>query len=395
MPQENLGNMVRSWNLMSGWATGPVLEDKLSPETYGRIRTLFNHSWREEQLSTTFDWGVQNFSVYLPESLYVVSSIYLKIDLPAIGSGNYKDFPALYPIKQLRVMSNGSEVYSCDCCLFFHDYLESLSDEALAVFGDTYLGHTSGPSGAARSIMIPIMLPNSSYNGRAGGKGHGIFPCFLGQSRLELQFTLNPATFVAADAANPPGSIAGACSLMYHQVEMNESARKSYSDLRGAYSIINRRFTELTSGWTAGAANVVQHVNQFQPQGTVTQLLIIGVAENEDESRHTEQYILPTSIKVTADSIVVRDLDTPQKVKAELWTNGYISNSSFPGPGRMCFAAHCSQSDHMFSGGYNMSNTSNVDFAFKFAENVRYKVVAAQIQRVSIDALGVIRARLD
>jgi len=59
MPQENLGNLVRSWNLMQGWATGPVLEDKLSPETYGRIRTLYNHSWREEQLSPNFDWGVQ------------------------------------------------------------------------------------------------------------------------------------------------------------------------------------------------------------------------------------------------------------------------------------------------------------------------------------------------
>ena len=41
-----------------------------------------------------------------------------------------------------------------------------------------------------------------------------------------------------------------------------------------------------------------------------------------------------------------------------------------------------------------MSLASNVDFEFQFAENVRYKVVAAQIQRVSIDAVGVIRARL-
>ena len=93
MPQENLGNLIRSWNLQQNWATGPVFEDKLSPEPYGRIRTLFAHSWREEQLSPNFDWGIESFSVYLPESLYVVSSIYLKIVLPAIQTGNYKDYP--------------------------------------------------------------------------------------------------------------------------------------------------------------------------------------------------------------------------------------------------------------------------------------------------------------
>ena len=394
MPQENLGNLIRSWNLQQGWATGPVFEDKLSPEAYGRIRTLFAHSWREEQLSPNFDWGVENFSIYLPESLYVVSSIYLKIVLPAISGANFKDYPGIYPIRSLRVMSNGTEVYNCQCPLFFHDYLESLSDEALRTFGDVYLGHKTTPDAAARTVMIPVMLPNSSYNGRAGGKGHGIFPCFLGQSRLELQFTMNTAKFCSVSADNVPASISGACSLMYHQVELSESAVLSYADLRGAYSIVNRRFTELTSGWTAGTANTVIHVNQFQPQGTVTQVMFIAVAENDDESRHTQEYILPTSLKVTADSIIVRDLDTPEKVKADLWTNGYISNSEFPGPGRLCFAAHCAKSDHMFSGGYNMSLASNVDFEFQFAENVRYKVVAAQIQRVSISATGVIRARL-
>ena len=398
MPGENPANLIRSWNLMSGWATGPIREDKLAPEQYGRIRTLFNHTWREEQISTNFDWEAANFSIYLPESLYVVSSIYLKIDLPVNNSGNYKDYPGIYALKTLRLMSNGTEVYTADCNLFFHDYLESLSEEALRVFSETYLGKLSSASGAARSIMIPIMLPNSSYLGRASGTSHshGIFPCFLGQSRLELQLTMNPATFVAADAANPPGSIAGRCSLMYHQVEMSENKRGSYSDLRGMYSIVNRRFTELTSGWTHYAsANTAVHVNQYQPQGTVTEVLFIAVADDADDSKHTEAYILPTSIKVTADSIVQKDLDTPEKVKAELWTNGFVPNSTFTSPGRLCFAAHASQTDHMFSGGYNMQLASNVDFEFTFNVACRFRVVASQIQRVSIDSLGKIRARLE
>ena len=55
MSQENPANLIRSWNLMSGWNTGPIREDKLTPIKYGRIRTLFNHTWREEQISSNFD----------------------------------------------------------------------------------------------------------------------------------------------------------------------------------------------------------------------------------------------------------------------------------------------------------------------------------------------------
>ena len=398
MPQENISNLVRSWNLMSGWATGPVTQDKLAPEQYGRVLTLFNHTWREEVVGTNFNWGSQNFSVYLPESLYVVSSIYLKIQLPAIGNGAvYKKFPGIYCLDTIRLMSNGTELYTANVNLFLHDYLESLSDEALKCFGNAYLGREDSATGDARTVMIPILLPNSSYMGRAGGNhGHGIFPCFLGQSRLEIQLTANPGTYPAADPSQPATSISGRCSLMYHQCEMTEAARGSYSDLRGLYSIVNRRFTELTSGWQHySEANAVVHYNQYQPQGTVTEVLFIASAyADSDDSKHNEEYILPTSITVTVDSIVVKSLDTPEKVKAELWTNGFVENSTFKSPGRMCFACHAAQSDHLFSGGYNMQLASNVDFSFTFAEAVRYKIVAVQIQRVSIDAVGKIRASL-
>ena len=162
---------------MTGWATGPIREDKLAPETYGRIRTLFTHTWREEQLSSNFDWESKNFSVYIPESLYVVSSIFLKIDIPAIGNGVvFKTYAGIYPLQTVRLMSNGTEVYTCDVNLFLHDYCQSLSEEALARFSDTYLGGP-GAASTARTVMIPILLPNSAYMGRAGGShGHGIFP---------------------------------------------------------------------------------------------------------------------------------------------------------------------------------------------------------------------------
>ena len=77
MVQENYAGIIRSWNKQQNFNTGPVVDDKLAPVTYGRIKTLYGHTWREEQLSTNFDWGSESFSIYLPESLYILSLIHI------------------------------------------------------------------------------------------------------------------------------------------------------------------------------------------------------------------------------------------------------------------------------------------------------------------------------
>ena len=383
MSYENPQNIIRSWNDVQSFNTGPVYEDKLAPVDYGRIETLFTQTWREEKLSNTLDWGAQSFSVYLPESLQVISSAYLKIDLPALGADSYKKYPGIFALKTLRLLSNGAELYTCDCNLFFHDYLESLSEEGLHCISSAYFGTTANLSPDARTIMIPIMLPNSQYLGRTGdNKGHGIFPCFLGNATLELQITLNEAGHVATSTSSVPASIAGACSMMYHEVQMSESIAKTYADLRGNYSIVNRRFTELTNGWTEyTSAGAKVNINQYQPQGAVTEVMVIAVPNNADETRHGTNYVLPDSLKVTADSICQKDLNTPQKVKAELWTNGFCPPEDFPSPGRLCFAVHAARADHVFSGAYNMQSASNVDFEFTFPTAVRYRVIASCLQR--------------
>ena len=98
---------------------------------------------------------------------------------------------------------------------------------------------------------------------------------------------------------------------------------------------------------------------------------------------------------VTADSIDQKVLDTPYKIRAELWTNGFVPPTAFPSPGRLCFAAHASHSSELYSGGYNMTLASNVHFKFKFDQNVRYRLIAVQLQRVKIDSLGILRAYLE
>ena len=81
MSAENPQQLIRSWENVQSFNNGPVSRDSLTPVTYGRIRTLHTHTWREERLNSIFDWGSEYFSIVLPESLRVISSVYLKIDL--------------------------------------------------------------------------------------------------------------------------------------------------------------------------------------------------------------------------------------------------------------------------------------------------------------------------
>ena len=134
---------------------------------------------------------------------------------------------------------------------------------------------------------------------------------------------------------------------MFHEVQTSSDKQAILQDKRGLYSIVNRRFTELTSGWTEYAvANVVATWNINQPQGIVTETMLIAVAENAEEDRHTVEYIKPTSFKIIADSIVQKDLNTQNKVDAELWTNGFCPPPDFPNCGRLCFAAHVASTPH-------------------------------------------------
>ena len=400
MAQEHPHNIIRSWNLQSNFATGPVRENKLVPPKYGRTETNFITTWREEVLDSRFDWDTRNFSVLLPESLRVLTSIYIRVNLPALSGGAvYKKYPALYVLKRLTILSGGQELYSCDVGVLLADYCQSLSEEQLKVFGRTYLGHQTVMDGTDRTVMVPVLLPNSSYMGRNGHdtQGHGVFPAYLGNNRLELQFTTNEAKYISSDAANAPASIASACTMMYHEVQMTSFNMKQYQDQRAKYSIINRRFTELTSGWVEYAnANAVEIVRHSQPQGTITEVQIIAVSNfGDDESRATYEYILPTSIRCTADARVQRDLDSKQKVEIELWQNGFVPNDDFPAPGRMCFANHAAEAAHMYSGGYNMTLASNVDFRFTFAVACRYKIFAVQLQRIKIDPVGRLASYLE
>ena len=405
MSSENPQNIIRSWNTQANFANGRVLMDRLVPPAFSRIRSTFVTTWREDSATVAnLDWGSTAFSIYLPESLRVVRAIFLKIEIPA-SSANFKSYPGLQIVKTIRVLSAGQEVYTADNERFLVDYCQSLSEEQLKRFSEAYLGHASPIGTGARTVLIPILLPNSQYMQRNGQdtRGFGVFPCYLGQNRLELQLTLNAATFTSSDKTATAGSIAGKCSLMYHQVEMTPDNLLKYSDLRGNYSIINRRFTELTNGYqiynaAAAAAGTVVRWTSSQPQGVVSEIQVVAVSSDGSEdlselSAHT--MVRPNLIRVIADSVTQRELDGKHKIDVELWCNGFCAPTDFPHPGRMCFASHCGESSHAYTGGYNMTLASNITFELRFAVACRWKIIAVQYQRVVINALGQVQAYLE
>ena len=401
MSSENPRNILRSYATQANWAGGAVTEDRLVPPAFTRIRTPFIQTWREDSAVTTnLDWNSQRFSIYLPESLRCIRAIFLKIDLPAVTNG-YNKYPGLSCLKTLRLMSAGQEVYTCDVQRFLVDYCESLSEEQLVRFGECYLGKAATNT-EARTVMIPILLPNSQYAGRNGHdtRGFGVWPAFLGHNRLELQLTMYSNVFPTA-GTDAVASIASACSLMYHQVEMPADDLTRYSDLRGSYSIVNRRFTELTNGWqtydaTAASNQSVVRWTTSQPQGTCTELIVYAVPLEDDEFEQTpREYIRPNLIRVIADSVTQKELDGKHEIECELWSHGFAAPADFPSPGRMCFASHTGEISHAYSGGYNMTLASNIVVEVRFPVACKWKIVAVQHQRVNINADGSVRAFLE
>lgn len=398
---ENPEEIKRSWALQTNWQSGPKVANKLQPPAFGRISTPFVQTWRE-QSQPTLDWGAQNFSVYIPEGVRCISAAYLSIELPA---AEYRAYPGLHIIDEFRLRSGGQIVYSCDYNQFLADYCESLSDQKLRAFSEIYLGgNAETPHGApvGRTVKLPFLLPNSTYMRRsdASTAGHGVFGTYTGNQKIECEITLNSNLHAGRLAGqSDPGSIAGACSVMFHCVDVPTTLRRKYEDLRGFFNVVVRRFTQLSSGWTAYTTpNQIVTDALSQPNGTCTEVMILAVPhQNTDaHARATHDYIKPDYFEVVHDMVSQKKLDSESKVKTELFTNGFAPPEDFASPGRLCFANHCaSDSTQLWSGGYDMSNATTLQFRFRFKQTCDYRLVAVQYANCKIGSDGIITSTLD
>jgi hypothetical protein len=395
---ENPSEIVRSWSSQSNWQTGPKVINKLVPQTFARISVPFVQSWRTQNLPT-LDWGARDFSIIIPEGVRAISAAYLEIDIPA---AQLKAYPGLYCIETFRIRSAGQVVYECDYADFLADHCESLQQQKLDNFARIYLGGkaaTNAPTVSA--VKLPLLLPNSTYMRRSSlsTAGHGIFGCATGNQRIELEISLNSNLFPGREGGtNDAPSIAGQCRIVYHTVTVPDNQRKKYEDLRGAFNVVTRRFTQLSSGWTHYAnANSLVTDALSQPSGVCTEVMLLAVpheATASDRRRHN--YIQPTHFEVVHDMVTQKLLDTKRKVETENFVNGFNPPADFASPGRLCFASHCAtDSTQIYTGGYDMSHATTLQFRFSFAEAVDYKLVAVQYANCRINGDGILTSTLD
>lgn len=398
---ENPEEIRRSWALQTNWQTGPKTVNKLQPPPFGRIVTPFVQTWREQQ-QPTLDFSAQNFSVFIPEGIRCISAAYLHIKLPA---AEYRAYPGLNIIDTFRLRSGGQIVYECDFNQYLADYCESLTDQKLRAFADIYMGgdqETAHGAPSAREVKLPLLLPNSTYMRRsdASTAGHGVFGCYVGNQKIEMEVTLKSALHCGRLAGqNDPTSIAGQCSIMFHCVDVPNALRRKYEDLRGFFNVVVRRFTQLSSGWKAySAPNVIVTDSLSQPSGTVTEIMLLAVPHQptDDHARRTHDYIKPDYFEVIHDMVSQKRLDTESKVKTELFTNGFVPPIDFASPGRLCFASHCAtDSTQLWTGGYDMSNATTLQFRFRFKQVCDYRLVAVQYANCKIDGSGILTSTLD
>jgi hypothetical protein len=318
-----------------------------------------------------------------------------------LPSAKYRKYPGLYCIKNFRIRSAGNVVYECDYNQYLADHCESLLQQQLDSFSRIYLGGKADSNGAeVRTVKLPLLLPNSTYMRRSSMStaGHGVFGAFTGGQRIELCLDMEDALCPGLTAGDSdPTSIAGACKIMYHCVHVPTAVRKKYEDLRGFFGLVTRRFLQLHSGWkTYSNANTLVTDALSQPNGTCTEVMILAVPSGTDNERRHHDYIQPTHFEVIHDMVVQKSLDTPSKVSSELYTNGFNPPADFASPGRLCFASHCStDSTQIYTGGYDMSQATTLQFRFKFDQAVDYRLVAVQYANCKIDGNGTLTSTLD
>jgi len=125
-------------------------------------------------------------------------------------------------------------------------------------------------------------------------------------------------------------------------------------------------------------------------------MLLATPHANDENERRRHQYIKASSFSVTHDMLVQKSLDTPRKISTELYTNGFAPPADFDSPARLCFANHCaSDSTSMYTGGYDMSQASTLQFKFSFAQECDWRLVAVQYANCKIDAAGYMTSELD
>lgn len=404
---ENVRPITDAFSLTSRFSNGQKRSvDELVPMPFRRVRQLHLKSWRTTKLDSVLDFGVEGYSIQLPESSKVISSAFLRVDLPAVvASGvTYKKNPGLWVIKSMRILVGGTEAYNVqNYQVVLRDYLESLQrDHEYTTFCRTHFGYEATLSNAARKVHIPILLPNSPYLTRnsstAEKLGTGVFPNNLGTNRIEIQLTMYASTYQTSNKSVCP-SIQNANYLTIREIKMSSpSLENKYGSAQGTYSIVTREFQELTTGWQTVASGADASFKFANPTGSVYELQCFVIpSQGSDEDRDIfGATILPEELYLDFDGVTVKSFDFKEKLLLENYTQGIKINSHSSDLARIYFTSHAAEASAVYNGSMRFDNVSQLTLRLKApAQAVQVRVYAVKYASVQIDSSGTMRSYLE
>ena len=395
MSVENTQPIIQAFALGSRFQNGKSTSDYLAPPAFLRKPVLSLKTWRSEKLPSTCDWG-QQVTYELPQSARILSSAYLKIDLPALGSSTYRQNPGLFCISKFHLRSGGNIVYEASVNDQWRSCLETFeTQQEFQKYGKTFLGYEDSLSLAARTVYIPLPLPNSHLM-RRSMQQNGIFPTETNRVAIELVFTMAANTQQALTSSVVTPSISNACSIELHTVEMSQSTASLYRNKVGNYSIVAQRHLVLKD-WTAATANVEYELNLNAPTGNIQEFTICAVP-TPGSNAHRDVYanaVLPTEVRVVVDGITVYEKKARQ-IAIENYTQGYRKDhDECKEVCHVVFGSHGSSSSACYAGSFNFRQVSQCKLYVKFGANVDFKIASVSLQSIQIQSSGTIKAFLD
>ena len=390
----------------SQWNVGPVNRDNLAATAYARVRQPYIARFRTIPLPASAVIGAKNVSILLPESLQVMLSCYLRIELaPCTGSATYRKFVGARILRDVRILSAGQQVMSCDFRDVMVDYLTNLERSAYESFVDTHLGGRATEHAAARTILLPIPLWNSAIFARSHTGHLGAIPAAgFSNNRLEFILDFADARDLTVDHSAAPAFTS--ITMEIHEALMPSSAMRAYARQNGNYSLISRAMRRL--GTTdnqlyteaQAAAEAVVTFECASPAGSFEEIIIMAVrkdaAINLLASHNVDLFVFekPTSMSLVCDSRNVRVLDKA-KAELEMYSNGFTNNEDIVVPIRFCLGSHTrAYGSSSYCGAFAFDAISNVQVQLSFDHACFVRILGICKARYSITTTGEVRQSL-
>ena len=128
----------------------------------------------------------------------------------------------------------------------------------------------------------------------------------------------------------------------------------------------------------------------------MTELFAIAVPTGTAEAqREIDTNVEASHFSIECDSVTQKNLDSAAKCSMELWSNGFVGNSFCNSPSRLCFSSHAAEAENLWTGGFNMQLSSQVTVEVEFPEAVDFRLFAVQLQRVTLNSIGLMQSSLD